>query len=285
MKYLKREYTKAINQPSKIPNFKTKHLNMWVDAAETRIEDHIWMKSDKKIKLANFIKNGCAGALDMSSTTDLSSLGLVSNPDENGIIDILPLLFCPSDTIDKRSKEDKVPYRFWKDLKLKDYIDFEGTDFSEDNFWEKLPVLIATHGNQIDYATIEDYLQKLEAIFLPKWWEYDRWSATQLVQNMTEKEIEMHPFSQTISHFSEPTKQFEKHAYAAEFRHGGHPILRWMMSGVQAYEDPNENIRYVKNRSTKRIDGIIMTIMALAGTITPEEDNNESKYNHEEFTL
>src|SRR5690606_28515710 len=30
--YLRSEFQKAVNQPSKMPNFKTKHLNMWVDA-------------------------------------------------------------------------------------------------------------------------------------------------------------------------------------------------------------------------------------------------------------
>ena len=62
-------------------------------------------------------------------------------------------------------------------------------------------------------------------------------------------------------------------------RHGGHPILKWMISGCVAYMDPNENIRYAKNKSTKRIDGIIATVMALAGTMT-EIETNESKYNN-----
>ena len=31
---IEKEFTKAVNQPSKIPNFKTKHLNMWVDAPD-----------------------------------------------------------------------------------------------------------------------------------------------------------------------------------------------------------------------------------------------------------
>jgi phage terminase large subunit-like protein len=43
------EFTKAINQPSKIPNFKTKHLNMWVDAPTIWIPNEIWQRN-------NFIK-------------------------------------------------------------------------------------------------------------------------------------------------------------------------------------------------------------------------------------
>lgn len=90
LEYLRGEFIKAKNQPSKIPNFKTKHLNMWVDAAEVRIPEEIWDQSNRKIKISAFIKYGCAGAIDLSSTTDLSFVGLVSNPDEDGNRSVLP---------------------------------------------------------------------------------------------------------------------------------------------------------------------------------------------------
>jgi len=279
IEYLRGEYNKAKNQPSKIPNFKTKHLNMWVDAPEIRIPEEIWNISNAKIQLKNFEENGCAGALDLSSTTDLSCLVFVSNPDADGIRDILPFFFCPLDTIDKRSKEDKVPYRFWKDKKLSDHLDFSGTDLKKESFWKKETLLNATAGNQIDYQNIKSYVSYTNQILKPKWYEYDPWAATQLVQELTGNAVEMHPFPQTITHFSFPTKEFERMAFQGLFRHGGHPVLRWMLSGCVAYMDPNENIRYVKNKSTKRIDGIIATVMALAGTIT-QEDTNESAYNN-----
>lgn len=280
MEYLKAEYTKAVNQPSKIPNFKTKHLNMWVDAAEVRIPSETWAKSNGKIQLKNFIELGCAGAFDLSSTTDLTSIVFVSNADENGFRDILPFNFCPLDTIDQRSKEDKVPYRFWKDLKLSDYIDFTGTPFEDEAFWQKQTVLTATHGNQIDYEIVREYLMYLWGALMPKWYEFDDWKATELTQFLMKNGVELHKFPQTITHFSFPTTEFEKLAFSAKFRHGGHPVLAWMLSGCVAKIDPNENIRYDKAKSTKRIDGIIATIMALAGTIT-EDTGNQSKYNND----
>jgi phage terminase large subunit-like protein len=39
MDFMRREYIKAKQQPSKISNFKTKSLNMWV-------EDNVWIPSD-----------------------------------------------------------------------------------------------------------------------------------------------------------------------------------------------------------------------------------------------
>jgi phage terminase large subunit-like protein len=284
LSYLKSEYTKAKNQPSKIPNFKTKHLNLWVDAPSVRVPQEIWEKSADKIKLANFLKYGCAAAFDLSSTTDLSALVLVSNPDGDGVRDILPFFFCPLDTIDKRSAEDKVPYRFWKDLALADYLDFSESDLEAHNFWKLQTLLTATPGNQIDYQNIKSYLSFTNDIFKPNLNLYDPWAATQLVQELTGNGLKMHPFPQTITHFSYPTKEFERMAFAGLLRHGGHPILSWMLSGCVAYMDPNENIRYVKNKSTKRIDGIIATIMGISGTLI-QDIKGQSKYNNDKTEI
>ena len=56
--HLTSEYLKAINQSSKIPNYKTKHLNKWVDAAEVRIPEDIWDKCSGKIRMKNFLEHG-----------------------------------------------------------------------------------------------------------------------------------------------------------------------------------------------------------------------------------
>jgi len=274
--FLKSEFQKAINQPSKIPNFKTKHLNMWVDAEEVRISSEIWESNGQKARLKNFVKYGCAGAIDLSSTTDLSALVFITNEDDKGFRDILPLFFCPKDTIKKRSKEDGVSYNQWAKELIKNYVDLKG--FKDvNNFFKKQTILHPTHGNQIDYNEIQNFVAFMWQLLKPKWIEYDSWQAVHLVQNLDERDVEMNPFPQTITHFSFPTKEFEKLAYSKKLRHGNNPILKWMMSGCVAITDPNENLRYSKKHSTKRIDGIIATVMALAGTMT--NNDNNSHYN------
>ena len=273
------EYGKAKNQPSKIPNFQTKHLNMWVDAPEIRISDEIWMQNAAPVKLSNFGPGAVIG-LDLSTTTDLTAAVLVSEPDADGFVDLLPLIFCPLDTIEKRSKQDRVPYRAWKDLKLKDYLDFSGTDHGKSPFLKfSATCLIATPGNQIDYEQLEVSIKWMLNTFQPKWVNYDRFNATQLVQNLTAGGTIMNPFAQTVLYYSAPTKEFERLAHLGKLRHGGHPILRWMISGCVAKIYPNEDIRYDKSLATKRIDGIIASIMGLAGTQT-EGESNESQWNN-----
>lgn len=254
---LQKEFIKAKNQPSKVTNFKTKHLNMWVDAPQIWIPNEIWKRNKvKEIPLTNFEKFGSFAALDLSTTTDITAFVVVSEPDEKDIRYIKPFFFCPEDTIERRSKEDRVPYRYWRDAGL----------------------LIATPGEVVDYAIVEDTIQqqfqKLNIIRL----EVDRWNATSVVTNLMEQNLEVSYFNQSIANMSFPTKTFEKLVFEGKLKHDGNPILEWMLSGCIIIADANENVKIHKgnsNKHGKRVDGIIATIMALGGSLSPKEDNGK----------
>ena len=264
--FLKKEYQKAKNQPSKIPNFKTKHLNMWVDSPDVWIEAEAWEKCQVEPIESNFVKFGNRGGLDLSTTTDITAYAMISNPDENDIRDLKVWCFCPKDTIEKRSREDAVPYRYWASL------------LRENPAHENDYYLIATEGNMVDYRTVAAVISEQYFMHGTEWVEYDRKFASGLVTIFQEKNIEMSPFTQTLSNYSSPTKEFERLILSKKIRVGKNPVLKWMLSGCVAISDTNENIRLDKSKSTKRIDGIIASIMALAGTLS-EEETNESKYN------
>lgn len=255
---IRKEYVKAKNQPSKIPNFKTKHLNMWVDALEIWIPNEIWKRNEINVlPIAKFTKFGSYQALDLSSTTDLTALAIMSEPDEDSVRYLKVVLFCPEDTIEKRSKEDKVPYRFWRDA---GYI-------------------ISTPGEVCDYSVIEAYAIQASRDYNGKRTELDKWNATSTATNLMDAGIEVSFFSQAISNMSFPTKQFEKLIYEGKIKYEYNPVLEWMLSGCVKVEDPNENVKIHKGRSNrhgKRVDGIIAAIMALGGSLSMKEE--PSKY-------
>ena len=281
---IKDEFNDALLQPSKQTNFKTKHLNMWVDAPDVFIEDVTWMQNAEKVKIENFIKYGCAGGLDLSTTTDLTAMAFLSNPDENDVQDLIVFVFCPQETIDKRSREDRVPYRFWSELKHGDYIELPETLENQFNHLQNTAtVLIATKGNVVDYNVLEDYIKQYNTLLNCEGILYDRMNSSHLVSNLAEAEVEMIQFAQTISYYSYPTKEFEKLALSGKLRHGGNPILRWCLTGCGVYIDTNENIRLSKKHSTKRIDPLIATVMAEAGILNNDTaETNESIYNNDE---
>lgn len=264
--FLRKEYQKAKNQPSKIPNFKTKHLNMWVDGLSEWIPSEYWNACQKPIQEENFALLGNCGGLDLSSTTDITAYAMISEPDAEGIRDLKVWCFCPADTIAKRSKEDRVPYQYWANLKRENAVDDKDT------------YLIATPGNMVDYTYVENvvinqyYKNKTMHV------EYDRKFSGTLVQNLQNQSIELSPFTQTLMNYTSPTKEFQRLIMSGKLRVGKNPILKWMLSGCVAITDTNENIRIDKSRSTKRIDGIIASIMALAGTMSLEKETQKSKW-------
>lgn len=257
---LRKEYTKAKNQPSKAPNFKTKHLNMWVDAPTIWIPQEIWDRNKvDRIPLEKFTEHGSFGAVDLSSTTDITAEIHLSEPDENGDRYILPYFYCPKATVERRSKEDRVPYRAWVDAGL----------------------MTATPGDTVDYDVVEQSLSKHYYELASKGIEFDKWNASQLMNNLQEKGIVVSEFSQSIANISFPTKQFEKLVYDGKLKHDGNIILKWMLAGCVIYQDANENIKVHKGQShsgNKRVDGIVGAIMALGGSLS-QEVPEESKYN------
>lgn len=265
--YLKAEYTKAKNQPSKIPNFKTKHCNLWVDALEEWIPSEVWNRNQVDcISPALFKRLGCFAGMDLSTRKDITALVLVSNPDQNGIRYIKPFLFCPLDTVDHRSKEDMVPYRYWVD----------------EGFIEGTP------GNTVDFERIKDAALEYYYTWGIHRIELDEWNAHHIVQRLMEAGLEVSYFSQGIRTISFPTKEFEKLLLEDKLKHDGNPVMAWMLSGCEIYTDPNENIKVTKrnsNRGKKRVDGIISAIMALGGSLQPEADSNESAYNDESVEI
>ena len=283
MDYLKTEYLKAKNQPSKAPNFKTKHLNQWVDAYSTRIPNEIWMQNTDKPKIENFLKYGCSAGMDLSSRIDLSAFVLVSNPDPQGFVDILPFIFCPKDTVHERSKEDRVPYDYWQNVSLLDYLEVDKEELeTKYSYLKTEKILTATPGNQIDYDYIKNTILKTFWLHGVKWVDFDRYKSTELVQTLEKMDVKFYEFSQTISMYSFPTQEFERLAFNGKIRHGGHPILQWCISNVMPFINNNEDIRYVKKEPKKRIDPVQAAIMALAACLTQEEETNESQYNDQD---
>jgi len=266
---LKKEYLKAKNLPASISNFKTKGLNMWVDGASQWIPAEILKKCAKPIIEENFAKLGNCGALDLSSTKDLTCYAMISKPDENGIRDLKLWCFCPLDTIRQRSREDKVPYEYWASLKRENAVDDNDT------------YLIATEGNMVDYAKVKEVVIREYYLNKTNHCEYDRKFSGTLIQFLIEEGIELSPFIQTLPEYTTPTKELEILLSTGKIRFGNNPIILWALSGCVPIYDSNENVKLSKSISTKRIDPVIASIMALAGTLT-EEPRKESKYNDPE---
>ena len=103
---------------------------------------------------------------------------------------------------------------------------------------------------------------------------YDRALASGLVTRLQRAGIEVVPVGQGWVSLSPAMKELERLAALGRLRHGGNPLLAWMIGNTDAKADDNANVRPAKpNRnSPDKIDGVSATLDAIAGWLLDGAD-------------
>lgn len=232
----------AKENPAEENLFRQLRLNQWVKQSVRWMPMNVWDKCNFSVDSDKLIGKVCYGGLDLSSTTDLTSLVLVFPPlDEDDKYKILSYFWIPEDNIALRVRRDHVPY----------------------DVWEKQGYIKTTEGNVVHYGFIENFIEELGMKYNIKEIAFDRWGAVQMTQNLEGLGFTVVPFGQGFKDMSPPTKELMKLTLEEKIAHNGHPVLRWCMDNIFVRTDPAGNIKPDKEKSTEKIDGAVALIMAL----------------------
>lgn len=235
-------YKNALENPAEENVFKQLRLNMWTNSTVVWIPEHIYDKGNSPIDIDSLAGRDCYAGLDLANTSDITAFVLVFPPrseDEKYIV--LPFFWLPEDTLELRCRRDHVLY----------------------DVWERQGYINTTEGNVIHYGFIERFIEELGKKYHIKEIAYDRWNATQMVQNLEDEGFTMVPFGQGFKDMSPPSKELYKLLMEGSIIHGGNPVLKWMAQNVVMRTDPAGNIKPDKERSVEKIDGIVALIMGL----------------------
>jgi phage terminase large subunit-like protein len=249
---LRAAYKDALDNPAEENIFKQLRLNIWTSSSVAWIPDHIYKRGSMEMDMESLKGRLCYGGLDLSSTSDITAFVLVFPPrteDENYIV--LPFFWLPEETLELRCRRDHVLYDVWK----------------------KQGYIQTTEGNVIHYGFIEKFIEKLGETYNIKEIAYDRWNATQMVQNLEGMGFTVVPFGQGYKDMSPPSKELFKLLMEGKINHGGNPVLNWMAQNVVMRKDPAGNIKPDKEKSTEKIDGIVAAIMALDRCVRNKDDD------------
>jgi phage terminase large subunit-like protein len=249
--YLRSQLKIALDVPEKMRNFLTKNMNIWVDAKENGYMNMTkWVKcrKDKEFDLRAY--PGWIG-LDLSTTTDLTSIGLVFKFDDGKYV-VKQHSFIPEDKLHERMNTDNVPF----------------------DLWAEQGYITTTPGSIVDYSYIEQYLLNLqsEGYNLPEI-DYDKWNASYFAQQMETHGFEMVEIPQMLRHLSAPTKEFRKQVYAGNIIHFGDPVLQWALGNAVQKMDAQENIMLDKSKSKDRIDPAAAIINAFSRAMSGETND------------
>jgi phage terminase large subunit-like protein len=237
---------KAMQLPSAVNNFKTKHLNEWVNADTAWMDMRAWdVCGDSSLDIEAFTGQPCWVGLDLASKTDIAALMLMfQHPEISDAYVVFGKYYLPEDTV-------------------------QAAGNSQYPGWMRTGRLTVTPGNVIDFGWIEADLLDLVSRFAVQAVAFDPFQATQLSTRMLAEGLPMIEVRPTVLNFSEPMKTLEALVLQRKLVHDGDPVLTWMASNVVAHLDAKDNIYPRKERAENKIDGIVALIMALSRAIKP----------------
>lgn len=232
---------KAMTMPSAANNFKTKHLNEWVNADTSWLDMRSWDAcADASLDLVAFEGERAWIALDLASKIDVAAKVYLFKREIEGRTHyyVFASYYLPRETVDRGENSQ-----------------YQG--------WEQIGLLSVTDGAVIDFDLIEQELlqdcSRFEVTEIP----FDPFQATQLSTRMMSQGAPMVEMRPTVLNFSEPMKNLEGLILEKRIHHNGDPVLGWMMSNVVCHRDAKDNIYPRKERPENKIDGAVALIMAL----------------------
>ena len=233
MDAMRSAYKEACLSASAETAFRTKNLNEWLNVAEVWINERRWSKCLRRFNENNLAGLRCWGGIDLSKRLDFTVL--------NGKRYAKHYFYIPEGQIDAKMKQDSYRIREWI----------------------KQGYIIATPGDTQDFSfMLKQILEDAKKYDIQEI-AYDRNLAEYLIQDL-EAEFDCVEFSQSITGMSEPSKAWEQ-AIADGKIIDNNPVMAWMVSCTTVKPDANGNIKPIKpdtNKTSKRIDGVITSIMA-----------------------
>lgn len=242
--WLLAQVNQAKNTPSMEVGVRTKNLNCWVSSSMVWIPEHYVRRCLKKVDLSEFIgKNNYLVYIgfDLAAVSDLTCISfLFIDPDTE------EYYFKNFYYLPKSALEGKYNSELYK-------------------MWSQKGHLILTDSETTDYSYIKNQLLywynnlDVQGIF------YDAWNSTQLVNDLINEGLPMQAFSQSIGHFSRPTKEYERLVLSQKVVLDDNPINRFCHDNVELKVDMNGNCKPIGDHNAKKIDGVIAQLTALGG--------------------
>lgn len=244
---MREDATAAEAMPTMVNNFLRWHLDIWTRAVTRWVNPVRWAACGERLVDEVMLEGRpCFGGLDLSATYDLSAFVLVFPPEESDPrqqYQVVCRFWLPEDNMDVRVSRDQVPY----------------------DVWARAGYITLTPGDVIDYDYIEHEIAQLAEQYEIREIAYDRWGATQIMQNLQEigGDEWVVPMGQSFASMSPPMKELERLYMKGQLAHGNNPVLNWMAENTVAATDPAGNMKPDKAKATERMDGVVALIMAL----------------------
>jgi phage terminase large subunit-like protein len=253
---LARKVNAAAHSPSAINNFKTKHLNVWVQSASP------WMPMDQWVacgatprRIEDMVGVPCWIGVDLAEVRDIAALVAVFQPDPEHLV-AFGRFYLPEAAV-------------------------AASPVAQYSGWVHERKIIETEGDQADYLRIENDILAWCDLLNVKEIDFDRALAAQMSQNLKRRleprmgrdAVEQFVITvpQTVEMMNPAMQRIEQLVLAGKFAHDGNPVWNWMASNVVVVRNFKDEIYPRKaggKDSPNKIDGMVALFTAVSRVIT-----------------
>jgi phage terminase large subunit-like protein len=241
--YLRDEVNASRGMPSKESSVKRLNFCMWVEAFNPAISYPIWQECGADYDLSKFRGMSCTAGIDLSATTDLTSIVFDFVIDD--IHWLWPMFWIPEAGLVERVKKDHVPYDVWKNAGH----------------------IYTTPGEAVD----KDFVLKQADELLGRYditvtaAPYDRHRIDTLIaaQDRVGVRWPLVPHGQGFVSMGPAWDSFETKLVERKMRHPRNPCMNSNAANAIVVTDPAGNRKLDKSKATGRIDGLVAGTMAV----------------------
>ncbi|MFH7125868.1 terminase TerL endonuclease subunit [Klebsiella pneumoniae] len=117
------------------------------------------------------------------------------------------------------------------------------------DLWAEQGYLTLTPGEMVDYTIVESWIENFSKDKEIQEFDYDKWNALHLAQNLENKGFVCVEIPQRIANLSIPTKNFREKVYEKKVKHNGDPVLFWALNNaVVKMDDQGKHYDFEKNK-------------------------------------
>lgn len=242
-RYIREQVTEAKGMPGKEALVRRLNFCQWTDAESPWISHEVWTAAAREYDIESLRGRRAVAGLDLSSTTDLTGLVFLVQPEKDGEPWLLvPYAWLPE--VDLQRKDNgRVPWVQWV---------AEG-------------FLNTTPGRAISKRVILQKLSGLCDFFEILEVAYDRWRIEDLIALANDEGITlptMRPFGQGFKDMSPAVEQFEQMLLNGDLVHPGHKVMTYCIGNAVIEQDGAENRKLSKEKAVGRIDLAVAAVMA-----------------------
>lgn len=245
--FIASEAEKAKQNPVNLARFLRLHLGIRTKQETRFIELSAWDRNASIVVESKLKGRRAYGGLDLASTSDLTALCWLFPDEDNGGYDAL--------------------WRFWAPRAMLRKLDDRTAGAA--TTWVKRGYLKLTPGEVTDYAVVRKQIIRDLDTFRVIELAYDPWNSSHLVTELQGDGAPMVTVRQGYASLSPPTKEVQRLLAQGTperplLRHGGNPVMRWMVDHVAVATDPAGNVKPDRRRSSEKIDGVAALVDAMA---------------------